>query len=833
MIATSPTPRPDPGPPDFLGLPPELRAFERFLHWRYEWRDGDWAKVPFDPRSGARIDPTNPENLVSYLLAADLYTRHAGACAGIGFSFDADEGICGIDLDDCVDEQGSVSPEAQRLLRNFDSYAEYSPSGTGVKIFVRGRKPEWARCTSTALDGIGKIEVYDQKRYFTLTGRVVPGCVQLISERQEQLEALCARLWRQREDRPGVIARIGGAGFNGDDEAMLQKARSATNGEKFAALFDRGDTSGHGGDESAADAALACHLAFWCGPDRDRIERLFSLSARGQREKWQEREDYRRMTIDFAIENATDHYGDDHARARPAPRRADSGMPEITLDTDEHRVIEETVAALTRDPELYSRGGRIAEVIRTDADGAGVVIAPLQTPRLREVITRNATLLRITNKGETPCHPTGWLVKGVESRGCWHGLRRLRLVSEAPVLRPDGTIWQARGFDPVTGVLYMPGCEFPEIPARPTHGDACESCDRLLDLVCDFPFASTAHAAAHLSAVLTAVARHAFTGPSPLFLVDANVRGAGKTLLGSIVAIIATGRVPPMSSYVHDSMECRKQITTLAMEGARVVLLDNLGGVIGNDALDRALTSDWWQDRVLGTNSSFSGPMLAVWIATGNNVTVKADTTRRTVYIRLDSPLENPEDRAGFRHRDLIGHVLANRPRLLADAITIVAAYLQAGRPDMELRPYGSFNGWSDVVRSAVRWLGLPDPCDTRELLEVAADTEKDALGRLIAAWHARAPDGQGVGIAELIRQLYPTDGGWPADEAAIALRDAIEALVASTPGKVPTARQLGNKLRTMKRRVIDGKMLDTDTQKTSKGQIWRVVEVNPRGTKE
>ena len=814
---------------DALGFPPELRGIDRWVPWRTEFRNGKPTKVPYHPGDCARIDPTDADRCLDFEEAVSL--ARSGDY-GVGLSFFAEDGYCGIDLDDCVDAKRCISPEAQRLVDEFASYAEFSPSGTGVKMFIRGRKPSWAKCKSKSLPGIGEVEIYDQKRFFTLTGRVVPGCGQLVRERDAQLHDLCARLWKQPSAKPDVVGRIGRPGFMGDDAALLQRARSATNGPKFVSLFDHGDASAYGGDESAADAALASMLTFWCGPEHDRIERLFSASALGQRDKWKTREDYRRMTIGFAIENTTEYYAGGRSAGGEAARgsRSVAKRPEVIIDTDEYRVIDEVAAAVGRDSTIFTRGGMFVEV-REPGDGGHASIATLLPARLRELITRNVELLGYYKEELKPRHPTAWLVNALHARGWGAGTRELRMLSETPVLRPDGTVWQEPGYDAISKVLYRPTTTFPVIPEHPTRDDACDACDRLMDLVSDFPFAGLAHNSAFLAALLTVVARHAFDGPSPLFLVDANVRGAGKTMLGTIAAIIGTGSVPPVSSYVHESTECRKQITTLAMEGARIVLLDNLNGVIGNDALDRTLTSIWWRDRILGSSASYSGPMLAVWIATGNNVTVKADTTRRTVYIRLDSPLEHPEDRGGFQHKDLLGYVTAHRPQLFADAVTIVAAYLRAGSPNMELRPFGSYDAWSAVIRSAVRWLGMKDPCDTRDQLEVAADSDKEMLGQLMAAWEEYDRAGNGIVLSTLLKDLFPCGDGKPTSPEAVALRDAIELFAPPRGNKHPTARQLGSKLRAVRGRVIGDKKFDTDGAKTAKGQVWRLLDATPKTT--
>jgi len=81
-----------------------------------------------------------------------------GGYDGIGFEFN-NNGIVGIDLDHVIAENGSLSDEAVGIVAMLDSYTEYSPSGKGLHIFVKGDIP---------VDGRKKgfIEMYKAKRYF-------------------------------------------------------------------------------------------------------------------------------------------------------------------------------------------------------------------------------------------------------------------------------------------------------------------------------------------------------------------------------------------------------------------------------------------------------------------------------------------------------------------------------------------------------------------------------------------------------------------------------------------------------------------------------------------
>src|SRR5262249_49604165 len=159
-------------------------------------------------------------------------------------------------------------------------------------------------------------------------------------------------------------------------------------------------------------------------------------------------------------------------------------------------------------------------------------------------------------------------------------------------------------------------------------------------------------------------------------------------------------------------------ITSLVLAGDRLVLFDNLEGRFGNATLNAALTAPAWQDRNLGFNRMVEGPLYMTWYATGNNVQTSDDTARRCCHIRLESPQERPEERQGFRHPNLLAWVGANRAELLAAALTILRSYCAAGRPDQGVPAWGSFEGWSGLVRSAVVWVDQPDPGETRLLLE-------------------------------------------------------------------------------------------------------------------
>jgi hypothetical protein len=484
----------------------------------------------------------------------------------------------------------------------------------------------------------------------------------------------------------------------------------------------------------------------------------------------------------------------------------------VVLGDDEHRVNDEVVAEVVGDPAVYQRAGQLVRVTTETptAGGPPVTTSPrietIPPPALRDLISRRVAFRKRTQDREKPAHPPAWSVNAVSARGHWPGARRLTGVVPFPVVRADGSVLTAAGYDKATGLyLHWTGGAI-GIPERPTLAEAKGAAARLLDVVGDIPFASDLYRGAWLAALLTPLARPAFVGPAPLFLVDANVRAAGKGLSLEVIAHIVTGHPFPVVSYpanpTHGEEELRKKITTLLMLGDRLALFDNLTGQFGDGTLDRALTGAEWQDRVLGVNDQVRLPLAVTFYATGNNVAIRADTARRVCHVRLESPHERPEERSDLKRPRLLAWVRESREHLLADALTVLRGYYAADRPDLGLTPWGSFEGWSAVVRNAVAWVGLPDPGLTRLAVREQADETARGLSLLIDALEVIDPDRHGKTAAEIV--TAGEDNSPVPPPVREAVREAVETLV----GK-PDGRKLGNRLRHLRKRVVGGKYID------------------------
>lgn len=525
----------------------------------------------------------------------------------------------------------------------------------------------------------------------------------------------------------------------------------------------------------------------------------------------------------------------EHARAVDASRQsANDTTPTILIGVDESRVTDEALDALSkRATNVFQRAGLLVHITHESHRKAKIAralgaprCAPLPSDRLREEMARVAVWRAPTREGTKPSHPPQWCVAQVMARPEWPMIPPLEGIVETPVLRVDGTVVTTPGYDEATGLFFAPTCTVPTIPANPTREDAVAATAKLLEVVEDFPFAKPEHQSAFLAALLTPFVRFAYHGPAPLFLIDANTRGAGKSLLTDVLAGIISGRDMPRMPPADDPEEERKRITSVAMDGTPNILFDNVLR-LGSPALDAALTATEWTDRVLGSNRKISIPVQITWFATGNNVQVRADTARRCLHIRLETDLENPERRSKFKHPDLLGYVREHRGELVAACLTVLRAYFEAGKPvqkdpdQKDLAPWGSFEAWSRIVRHAIVWLGLPDPGLTRDEL-AENDTDSNALADLLSGWLELQNDhnGEALSTADAAKALENNPHKYD------RLRTAIGEVARIGP-KGPSARDVGFALRPFKGRVCNGRRFEN--RKSNGARTWCVVKLGKK----
>lgn len=183
-------------------IPDELKSRRQWVIWKSVLADGKVTKPPHNPRTLYPASITDPTHWGSFDEAVQAFRDNPSIVSGIGFVFTAGDDYFGIDLDD----ESKVLPEnlparralVAQLLENLDTYTEMSPSGQGLHMIGKGRLPI-AGHRSTKL----QFEIYQEERYFTITGDLFMGRGQIKPE-QEFIDALAQSILQQREQPPSV-----------------------------------------------------------------------------------------------------------------------------------------------------------------------------------------------------------------------------------------------------------------------------------------------------------------------------------------------------------------------------------------------------------------------------------------------------------------------------------------------------------------------------------------------------------------------------------------------------------------------------------------------------
>jgi primase-polymerase (primpol)-like protein len=149
------------------GISDEIKTYRAWVLWRRARVGDKWTKHPYDVRTERKASTTDSRTWGLFEDVLEAY--EAGGYDGIGFVFSTGDPYCGVDLDGAVDpETGEVALWAQQVIEGLDGYTELSPSGTGIHIIVRGELPAGGNRK-------GPLEMYDKKRFFTMTGHVLGG----------------------------------------------------------------------------------------------------------------------------------------------------------------------------------------------------------------------------------------------------------------------------------------------------------------------------------------------------------------------------------------------------------------------------------------------------------------------------------------------------------------------------------------------------------------------------------------------------------------------------------------------------------------------------------
>lgn len=809
-----------------------------------QWVCFDKGKQPYNPLTGYGAKADDPTTWGTYEQAMKATNAQKDRYIGVGREFIKGQGITGVDLDHCIDEQGNLTGWARYVVNLLDSYTEYSPSGRGLHIWVYGALPNNLN-PAIKEDGDMATEAYDSKRYFTITSKHFEGTPVTIEHRQEQLTELYEQVQERRQKAkqakqktPKLHKQNAPAA---DDTPYGLKALDAEYAELAA--------TGEGGRNHQLNVS-AYKLGQLVGGHeltRSTVEDRLYSAARQCGLHDSEIEKTLRSGIEDGIlsprsapapapQVMSNGYGSD-GTIPIAPAATGDNLPPVILSGQLRDKWNVALNALRKAEEknrhIFVQSARLVQIGQDDKKHP--IIMQLGIAELKNALSRSADYFRLkeTKDGleQIEISPPKEIAEAILALDPseWK-LPSLEAIVETPVMRPDGSILDTPGYDEATRLYYFPqeGMKFCKVPSNPTRRDIAAALAVIDDAIGEFPYADLADRANAYGCLLTP-----FIRPSvrhvPLALIDAPKQGTGKGLYSDVVSTVATGSSSAILTLSDSDEELQKSITALLIEGVTIITIDNIAGKLQSKHLDGALTSDIWRGRILGLSKFAKVPQRATWIATGNNIRLGGDLARRCYRIRLDPHVSKPWMRQDFKHEDLLTWVTEQRAELITALLTLARAWYLAGKPQPKNIPsLGTFTGWSKTIGGILAHCGIEGFLTNLDKLYDEADEDSAQWEGFLNAW--RDLNGQEwKTTSEVFKTLTEAATADSATESAdsvflSALPDTLQVSFKEKPASFSII--LGKALEKRVEACFGDKNLRIEREKDShtKSKKWRVI---------
>jgi len=480
-----------------------------------------------------------------------------------------------------------------------------------------------------------------------------------------------------------------------------------------------------------------------------------------------------------------------------------------------NRVIDAAERELAQSRRYYQRGGLIVTVI-TDPGTNETRLQDISQQALVRALAGAAMWERYDKRSEdwVRSDPPARHAAVLFDSTSYPHLPVLNGLARQPYLRPDGSLMMSAGYDPATGMFGVFDVRQFSVLDTPTRTQAEAALALLKSLLVEFSFASESDLAAALVAMLTASIRPSLIH-APMIHVRAHMVGSGKSYLCELITAFATPQRGTPTTFPADDEECRKMLLAELLRAPAVVEFDNLtGDLLAHKSLCTVLTSEFMSGRILGVSKTATVSTRALFLSSGNNVGPVQDMTRRCISIRLAPDCETPAARS-FTRPDLVREVLRERGRYVSAALTIIRAWIIAGRPKITCKSLAGYGDWSDLCRQPLLWLNCADP--TVSVFEaMSEDPDRETLGRLLTGWQSVFGKTPAM-VRDAVKQssLYHDEHV----ELQEVLRD-----IADERGEI-NRRKLGWWIRRHAGRIVDGRRFVRASGNRS-AEAWQVEVV-------
>lgn len=424
-----------------------------------------------------------------------------------------------------------------------------------------------------------------------------------------------------------------------------------------------------------------------------------------------------------------------------------------SINTANRRLEEiraEAIAAIVKanePPTVFVRDSELVRIVAANEDELYKIDA-FSIASLRSKLADVSGWHVPKTKGKAYTFPPRDVAEDLLACKDWTNIPPLLSIARAPVLARDGTISCEPGYHPGTRTFVHISARVPEF-----EGDPIAFLYR--QLFESFPFVGEADLAHAYALLLLPMIRPIIDDLTPIHVFDAPVQKTGKSLLARL-CLMPTQFEVITTGETKDEEEWRKRLMASIRDGKPYVFWDNMTGKIDSGILAKIVMSRLHEDRGMHTMSNLLVTVRQIWVLTANNVQLGPDILTRAIRVRLDSGVEHPEDRGGFR--DIEDYIRKNRLLVMSALVKIVRAWADAGMPEWTGRRLGGFEEWSRKMGGLLQHAGIAGFLENVEEMRAASNPEEEAWGAFYQRWYDWAKDRFKTSSTSDILHLFTQD---------------------------------------------------------------------------
>ena len=418
--------------------------------------------------------------------------------------------------------------------------------------------------------------------------------------------------------------------------------------------------------------------------------------------------------------------GEERQCADPGAIAPDAGRASIYPGQDlavEWRQVVDAIAGANEPTRLFSDAA-----FTSTLEWTGENVRPVTESRMGVIMSEACRFLAARKGGDRGLYPPTMLVRAVATL-LPQSLPTLTGLKTCPFFFDGQLVTLREGFHAPSGYY----CLMPEgIDAKL---GAAECLRRLDDLLGEFPYAGEPDWANAIGLLVGQLLKVAYVSPMAFFDKPASQTGA--TLLARSIAALADGEEPSLMTVSERPEETDKRLITCLKARPSGIIIDNISFNLTSDILASGMTAEFIGGRLLGGNHEVWVPTKSVqFYLNGNNAVFERDLINRSIGVRLDSGMENPEERSGFRHV-LPGAAIDRRGYYLSAAVSLVQRWIDAGRPSGEGPVLDSYRDWMRAVGGILKVAGVAGFNLNRDAFKDRADAGGAAEIAFVEAWLA------------------------------------------------------------------------------------------------